>query len=183
MSETAPSMDHVARLIALRRRETPDIPLDGMEILSRARRLDQLSRFWIEAVFERHGVDTGEFDVLASLQRVGSPYALRPTELYRSLMITSGGLTDRLNRLTRKGLVRRVADSADRRSLLVALTASGLGTIRAAYEEDMRVEAELLAPLSPDERTTLAALLAKVLVELERRRGVDAEGSDPLPKS
>jgi DNA-binding MarR family transcriptional regulator len=178
MADAPSPIDHVGRLIALRRRETPDIPLDGMEILSRARRLDQLSRFWIDAVFEKHSLDTGEFDVLASLQRIGAPYALRPTELYRSLMITSGGLTDRLNRLTKKGLVRRVADPADRRSLIVALTPVGLRTIRAAYEEDMRVEAELLAPLTPDERTSLAALLAKILVELERRRDGPSAKSD-----
>jgi DNA-binding MarR family transcriptional regulator len=177
MTEAAPPTDHVARLIALRRRETPEIPLDGMEILSRARRLDQLSRFSIEAVFEKHGLDTGEFDVLASLQRVGAPYALRPTELYRSLMITSGGLTDRLNRLTQKGLVRRLADPSDRRSLRVELTPLGLTTIRAAFEEDMRVESDLLAMLGPDERKTLAALLARVLVVLERR------WDDPPPRS
>ena len=178
MADAPSPIDHVGRLIALCRRETPDIPLDGMEILSRARRLDRLSRFWIDAVFEKHGLDTGEFDVLASLQRIGAPYALQPTELNRSLMITSGGLTDRLNRLTKKGLVRRVDDPVDRRSLIVALTPLGLRTIRAAYEEDMRVEAELLAPLAPDERTSLAALLAKILVDLERRRDGPGAKSD-----
>ena len=171
-----PPQDHVARLIALRRRETPMIPLDGMQVLSRARRLDQLSRFWIEPVFEKHGLDTGEFDVLALLQRIGPPYALRPTELYRSLMITSGGLTDRLNRLAGKKLVRRVADPSDGRSLRVELTPLGLKTIRAAFEEDMRTEAELLATLTPGERKTLARLLGKILAVLERRReGADRE--------
>jgi DNA-binding MarR family transcriptional regulator len=159
--------DHVGRLIALRRRETPDAPLDGMEILARARRLTLLSRPAIEAVFKRHGIDTGEFDVLATLSRSGPPYALRPTELYQSLMISSGGLTDRLNRLEKRGLVVREASPSDGRSSLVKLTSRGRNIIEKAFAEDMAVEEEMLAPLGSGERKTLAALLAKLLRGME----------------
>jgi DNA-binding MarR family transcriptional regulator len=169
MTETDSPIDHVARLIAQRRRETPHIPLEGMEILARARRLDRMSRIWIDAVFKKHKLEAGEFDVLASLQRSGPPYSLRPTELYRSLMITSGGLTDRINRLTRKELVRRSVGEIDARSLLVQLTPLGLQTIRAAFEDDMRAESELLGALNPEEQRALSALLAKLLLSLERR--------------
>ncbi len=159
--------DHVGRLIALRRRETPDVPLDGMEILARSRRLTLLSRFAIEAVFKRHGIDTGEFDVLATLSRSGPPYALRPTELYQSLMISSGGLTDRLNRLEKRGLIDREASLSDGRSMLVKLTAKGRTVIERAFAEDMAIEKEMLSPLSKSERRTLATLLAKLLHGME----------------
>jgi DNA-binding MarR family transcriptional regulator len=162
--------DHVARLIALRRRESPGVPLDGMKILSRVRRLDLVSRPEIEAVFERHGIDTGEFDVLATLQRAGPPYTLRPTELFETLMISSGGLTDRLNRLERRGLIARQACPADRRSLLVALTSKGRALIAKAFAEDMAVEQSMLSSLSKFERETLATLLAKLLTQLENKQ-------------
>ena len=164
-----PQIDRTGELIAKRRRETPGVPLDGMEILSRANRLVRLSRQWIEPVFARHGLDTGEFDVLATLQRSGAPYRQRPTELYQSLMITSGGLTDRLNRLEKKGLIKRVVSETDKRSALVQLTPAGLKTINAAFVEDMNLEAGLLTALDDDERRQLATLLARLLGDLEQR--------------
>ena len=161
--------DRMARLIEARRRETPDVPLDGMEVLARARQLTQLSRKWIEPVFQSHGLDTGEFDVLATLERSGAPYRLRPTELFRELMMSSGGLTDRLDRLERKGMIRRARSVSDQRSVTVELTETGRATIRKAFGDDMAVEVDLLASLTAGEREVLARLLAKVLADLERR--------------
>lgn len=169
MTEFPEQTDRTGQLIARRRRETPDVPLDGMEILSRANRLVRLSRKWIEPVFTRHDLDTGEFDVLATLRRSGAPYRQRPTELYQSLMITSGGLTDRLNRLEKKGFIDRVVSETDRRSALVQLTPAGLKTINAAFAEDMKLEADLLGSLDTGERRQLATLLARLLSDLERR--------------
>lgn len=169
MSHFPPQRDRTAQLIAQRRRETPGIPLDGMEILSRAGRLTRLSRKWIEPVFDRHGLDTGEFDVLATLRRSGAPFCLRPTELYQSLMITSGGLTDRLNRLEKKGFIERVVSETDRRSALVKLTVKGRRTIDAAFAEDMAIEESLLSALSSGERRQLASLLARLLTDVEQR--------------
>lgn len=166
----SPAPDHVGRLMALRRREMPDVPLDGMAILARARRLDQLSRRPIEAVFARYGLDSGEFDVLATLQRGGPPYEMRPTELFQSLLITSGGLTDRLNRLVKKGLIERIVTASDRRSLPVSLSERGLDVIRRAYAEDMEVERELLSGLTEKDRIALAHLLAKLLADIEARK-------------
>ena len=160
--------DHVSRLIAKRRSETPAVPLDGMEIIGRARRLTILSRPAIEAVFSRHGIDTGEFDVLATLRRSGTPFELRPTELMRDLIISSGGLTDRLNRLERKGLVIRRIAAGDRRSSLARLSEKGRLLIDDAFAEDMAVEEEMLAPLSDTERQTLADLLARLLAHMEK---------------
>lgn len=165
--------DHIDRLRAQWAAELPDVDTQGMEVLGRARRIVLQSRPPIEAVFARHGVDTGEFDVLTTLMRSGPPYALRPTELFRSLMISSGGLTDRLNRLQKAGLISRPPSPGDRRSLLVQLTLEGRDKVEAAFREDMAVEARLLAPLDPADRRALAALLRKLALAMTPD---DAEG-------
>lgn len=168
----AETADPVADRVEERRRqwarELPDVDTVGMAILGRARWITLQSRPAIEAVFERHGLGTGEFDVVATLLRAGPPYRLRPTELFRSLMISSGGLTDRLARLEDAGLVRRVASDEDARSLLVELTAAGRRRAELAFREDMAVEKDLLRHLTRDERDQLAALLAKLAAGLVR---------------
>jgi DNA-binding MarR family transcriptional regulator len=137
-----------------------------MAVLGRARWIALRVRPAIEAVFERHDLDTGEFDVLSTLLRAGAPYRLRPTELYTSLMISSGGLTDRLNRLQKAGLVAREPSTHDARSLLVELTPKGRQRAEVAFREDMAVERALLAGLSEEELDALGALLAKLAISL-----------------
>lgn len=159
--------DHVGWVHSQWAREMPEVDLEGSRILGRARRITLVSREKIEAVFARHRLDTGEFDVLATLRRSGAPFALRPTELYRAMMISSGGLTDRLDRLAAKGLVRRRESEEDKRSLLVELTAKGRACIEAAFREDMAVENELVAGLTAAERNELARLLEKLAQQME----------------
>ena len=166
MEAAEPAADHVDTILRQWAREMPDTATDGAAILDRARRITLRVRRDIEAVFDRHGLDTGEFDVLATLRRSGPPYCLRPTELYRSLMISSGGLTDRLQRLDRAGLVRRRAADEDGRSLLVELTDSGRERIEAAFREDMAIENSLVAALEPAERAALAALLRRLALAI-----------------
>jgi DNA-binding MarR family transcriptional regulator len=161
--------DHIARLREAWRRERPDIDTEGMAILGRARRITLLARGPIEATFTRFGCDSGEFDVLASLRRAGSPYRLRPTELFESLMISSAGLTDRLQRLQAQGLIARRPSLEDKRSLMVELTRKGLELVDAAFTADMRLEKELISGLSGAERKTLAVLLAKLAARVESR--------------
>lgn len=163
----SPSPDPIDLRRAQWAEELPDVDTGGMDILGRARRAVLSSRPPIEAVFARHGLDTGEFDVLSTLLRSGPPYALRPTELYRSLMISSGGLTDRLNRLQKAGLISRPPSPEDRRSLLVQLTPEGRTRAEAAFREDMAVEAALLAPLSIADRAALSALLRKLAAAID----------------
>ena len=174
--DSSAATDRTARLIEARRRETPDVPLDGMEVFARARRLTDLSRRWIEAAFKRHDLDTGAFDVLATLQRTGPPYELRPTDLFRELMMSSGGLTDRLDRLEGKGLVERLRSEHDQRSVVVRLTALGLRVIRKAFADDMHVENDLLTSLDDTERMQLASLLRKLLADLEERMASPSVG-------
>jgi len=175
--------DHVDRVHAQWKREMPQVDLDGSRIVERARRISLLSRPAIEAVFARHGIDTGEFDVLATLRRAGPPFALRPTELYRSLMISSGGLTDRLARLEARDLVRRRPSSGDGRSLLVELTAGGRACVEAAFIEDMAVENALVAALNAAERDQLARLLKRLaqhLEDTEASESADVPASPPV---
>jgi len=143
-------------------RELPDVDTRGMAIIGRMRRITLSLRLEIEAIFARFGLDSGEFDVLATLLRNGSPYRMRPTELYRSLMISSGGLTDRLNRLVKAGLVERQPAPDDARSLLVSLTPKGREVAEQAFRQDMAWEAKVLGALSPDEQDQLSRLLRKL---------------------
>ena len=145
-------------------RELPDVDTSGMAVLGRARWITLAARPMIEQVFDRHGLDTGEFDVLATLLRAGPPYRLRPTELFKSLMISSGGLTDRLSRLEKAGLIARPTSKSDGRSLPVQLTEAGKKRAEAAFRDDMAVEASLLSGLTDAEIDQLSTLLAKLAI-------------------
>lgn len=159
--------DHIDRLRAQWQRELPELDTSPMAVLGRARRITLRVRPGIEAVFARHGLDTGEFDVISTLRRAGAPWRLTPTELYRTLMISSGGLTARLNRLEAAGLIQRCEAEEDKRSLLVELTEAGRAKAEATFREDMALEKRLLAGLSAHEQEELAALLRKLALSLE----------------
>jgi DNA-binding MarR family transcriptional regulator len=145
----------------------PDVDTEGMAIIGRARRVTLKLRQGIEAIFSAHGIDAGEFDVLGTLLRAGKPYRLRPTELYRSLMVSSGGLTNRLIRLEKAGLVRRAPTAEDGRSLLVELTAAGRRLAERVFRADMAHETAVLRCLDVGDRRRLADLLRKLSLALE----------------
>ena len=111
-AENRDEADHVDRLRAQWARELPDLDTEPMAILGRAYRLSNMMRGSIEATFAGFDLDRGEFDVIATLRRSGPPYRLMPTELYTSLMISSGGLTHRLDRLEKAGLIKREKSSS-----------------------------------------------------------------------
>ena len=159
--------DHVDRLRRQWAKELPDLNTEPMAILGRALRLTNMVRPSIEATFAGYGLDRGEFDVIATLRRSGPPYRLTPTEMYSLLMISSGGLTHRLVRLEKAGLIRREPSPDDGRSMLVALTDAGIALAEKAFRKDMASELNFLAPLSAREREALADLLRKLIVGLE----------------
>ena len=159
--------DHIDRLRQQWTRELPDLDTEPMAILGRAYRLSNLVRSGIEATFAAFGLDRGEFDVVSTLRRSGPPYRLTPTELYTSLMISSGGLTHKLDRLERAGLIRREKSPQDGRSVLVALTEAGMVRAEAAFRTDMANEAAPLEALDKRERELLAGLLRKLIVGIE----------------
>lgn len=148
-------------------RELPDLDTGPMAVLGRIWRIANIVAPGIEATFKTFGLERGEFDVISTLRRAGPPYRLTPTELYTMLMISSGGLTHRLDRLEKAGLVRREASQADGRSRVVALTDRGVAVAEEAFRADMAQEAQTLARLVPEEREALADLLRKLTLALE----------------
>lgn len=159
--------DHVDRLRSQWARELPDLDTEPMGVLGRASRLTNLHRISMETTFGNFGLDRGEFDVIATLRRSGPPYRLTPTQIYTSLMISSGGLTHRLDRLEKAGLVRREKSQQDGRSMLVALTDAGIARVEEAFRAHVTQGAAFLAALDATERRQLADLLRKVLVGIE----------------
>jgi DNA-binding MarR family transcriptional regulator len=136
-------------------------------VIGRILRVEHLAGERIRRTLRDHGLDRGGFDVLATLRRSGRPYRLTPTQLYEDLVLTSGAVTHRVDSLVRAGLVERVSDEADRRSVQVGLTSKGKAAIDRALGAHMRCEATLLGGLSPGERDKLAGLLRKLLRGIE----------------
>ena len=157
-------MDEVDRIVAAWRRERPDLDVEPLEVLSRvsrlARHLDRARR----AAFAEHGLETWEFDVLSALRRAGAPYELSPGQLVTQTLVTSGTMTNRIDRLTSKHCVERHPDPTDRRGVIVRLTAAGQHLVDAALADLLARERGLLAGLHDRDAATLARLL-RALVE------------------
>jgi DNA-binding MarR family transcriptional regulator len=155
--------DEVDDLIEAWERERSDLDLAPVAVFSRisrlARRLDLARR----DAFTKHGIEPWEFDVLAALRRAGAPYELSPGRLLRETLVTSGTMTNRVDRLAARGYVERYPDPADRRGVLVRLTREGKAAVDAAFEALLEAEAVLLADLSDRDRTRLASLLRTLL--------------------
>lgn len=147
-------------------REAPDLDRSPMGVVGRISRLAQLLQAELERVFAAHGVNGGEFDVLASLRRAGRPYRLTPTELSKALMVTSGGMTKRLAALEGRGLIRREPHPDDGRSTAVTLTPAGKRLADEILPEHVENERRLLEELSAEERAELAGLLEALAVAL-----------------
>ncbi|OLT25522.1 MarR family transcriptional regulator [Nocardiopsis sp. CNR-923] len=160
--------DEVDGLIEAWRAERPDVDVTPLEVFSRvsrlARHLDRARR----TVFTEHSLEPWEFDVLAELRRSGPPYELSPGRLLRATLVTSGTMTNRVDRLAAAGLVRRRPDPADKRGVLVRLTEKGAQRIDAALASLVRYEESLLAPMPDQDRARLASLLRSLLVPLDR---------------
>mgnify|MGYP001270359347 CR=1 FL=1 len=159
--------DHVDRLRDQWRAESPDLDTSPVEIFGRIYRISRLITPGIEAALGRHGLDRGEFDVLATLRRQGAPFRLTPTELYAALLIASGSLTHRLSRLEKAGLIRRVPSEHDGRSLSAELTSAGRAAVMAAYRDDMAFEAGLIEGLEPQVRGEIAGALRHLMAVVE----------------
>ncbi|MFK0692321.1 MarR family winged helix-turn-helix transcriptional regulator [Mesorhizobium sp. IMUNJ 23033] len=160
-------MDRAARAIEQWKRERPDLDVSPMAVLGRLNEASSLiARERLAPLFARFGLQSGEFDVLATLRRSGQPYALTPTELYEATMVTSGAMTNRLDRLEKAGLILRGPHPSDRRGIVVQLTGKGLALIDEAVAAHVANEHEILAGLSGPERETLAHLLGKLIGSL-----------------
>ena len=159
--------DHVDQILDHWKRERPELDSSPVAVIGRISRIAGHLEKRLQDNYSRFRLNGGEFDVLASLRRSGAPYQLTPTELYNSLMITSGTMTARMDRLEKAGLISRQPNPADRRGTLVTLTGRGLELVNRAYPAHLAHEESLLSALSPRERDTLARLLRKLLLSCE----------------
>ncbi|MEV4660838.1 MarR family transcriptional regulator [Micromonospora echinofusca] len=155
--------DDVDGIVEQWRRERPGMRPEPMAVFGRIYRLARLVGDEQERTYARWSISRGEFDVLAALRRAGVPYTLAPKALTASLMLTSGGMTGRLDRLERAGLVRRSPDPADRRGLQVTLTPAGLDLVEEAAEAGLAVQRRLLDALPAEDQRRLADLLRTLL--------------------
>ena len=160
-------MDRLDEITAQWGRERPDLDVSALALLGRLFRVSQLADAALSGPAASHGLRPGWFDLLAALRRAGDPFELNPTELMRATMLSSGGMTKRLDRLAEAGLVARRPDPEDRRGTLVRLTPRGRDAIDAALESHLAAEEALLGSLGADDRSRLDALLRELLAALE----------------
>jgi DNA-binding MarR family transcriptional regulator len=157
-------MDRAGKAIEQWKRERPDLDVSPMAVLGRLNEASSLiARERLTPLFARFGLQSGEFDVLATLRRSGSPYALTPTALYEATMVTSGAMTNRLDRLEKSGLIMRGPHPNDRRGVVVQLTEKGLALVDEAVAAHVANEHEILSGLTRAEQDTLARLLEKLI--------------------
>jgi DNA-binding MarR family transcriptional regulator len=166
-TDAGPLSDEVDDLVAAWRAERPDLDVQPLQVLSRisrlARHLDRARR----SAFAAHGLESWAFDVLSALRRQGPPYQLSPGALLHATLVTSGTMTNRIDRLAEAGLVRRRPDPQDKRGVLVELTAEGVARVDAALTDLLGSEETLLAGLNQDQREVLAGLLRVLLAPFD----------------
>ena len=167
--DKSPQTDAVDRILEQWKRERPDLDCSPMGPIGRLKRCTMLLEPRIEAAFVRHDLVRWEFDMLATLRRAGPPFTLSPTQLFSTLMITSGTMTHRLKALEKRGFITRLPNPEDARSMLVALTPVGRERIDEAVETHVDNERQLLAGLSDSERLQLDQALRVLMHLLESR--------------
>jgi DNA-binding MarR family transcriptional regulator len=151
--------DHVDEIVQQWNQERPDVDVSGMTVIGRLARLEKVIRPRLDAVFAEHDLESWEFDVLATLVRNGEPNQLTPGELLKSMMITSGAMTNRIDRLEQRGFVKRTKSPADGRQVLVTLTPRGRKKLDAAFIDHAANELAIIDTLDIDQRRQLVDLL------------------------
>jgi DNA-binding MarR family transcriptional regulator len=158
--------DAVDQVLAQWRRERPELDVWPMGVVGRVSRLSRLLDRELKEFFAQHGLERWEFDVLATLRRSGAPYELTAGALIGAAMVTSGAITNRIDRLAARGLVERVSDPRDRRSVRIRLTDQGFDLIEQILDRHVANEARLLSALTPGQREDLVSILRDLLTSL-----------------
>lgn len=159
--------DPVDKILLQWQKERPDLDASPMGIVGRIARLHKYLQKSLGEVFAEYGLNPGEFDVLATMRRNGAPYQLTPTELYNSMMVSSGTMTNRIDKLEQRGLVERLADVRDRRGTLISLTDKGFDLIEKAVESHVDNAHRILSALEKSELEDFAGVMRQLLVSLE----------------
>lgn len=160
--QDAVDRDAVDAIVGQWNRERPDLDTLPMAVFGRIYRLSRVMGDRMEKEYQRYGIGRGEFDVLATLRRSGAPYMLSPRQLSGTLMLTTGGMTGRLDKLEKAGLLVRTPDPEDRRGLRVTLTEKGLGVIDQAVGSGLVLQRAAVDGLTPEEAEQLAGLLRRL---------------------
>ena len=158
--------DGVDSILEQWQRERPDVDTSPMGVIGRLARTERRLSQSLRESFAAHGLQTHEFDILATLRRAGAPYRLTAGQLTQAAMVTSGAITNRIDRLLDKGWVTRETDPDNRRSVRISLSKSGLAKVDSVLEQHVAREAELLAGLSEKQQSQLAKLLRTLLISL-----------------
>lgn len=162
----AAERDRLDELAAQWKVERPDLDPSVMALVGRLLVVSELIGRGIDRMAAEHGLDRGQGDVLLTLRRAGKPYRLSPSDLVRSLLVTSGTMTNRLDQLEKRGLIERSPNPDDRRGINVQLTGAGFALVDGLIAEHVANEERMLAPLNRRERAELAALTRKLLAHL-----------------
>jgi DNA-binding MarR family transcriptional regulator len=160
-------MDHIDKIVAQWKEERPDLDTEAMALIGRLKRLGQHLSVEMGKTFAGYNLNNASFDVLATLLRSGDPYALAPTVLMKTMMITSGTMTNRIDQLQRVQLVERVKNPEDGRSFLIRLTSKGLSLINEAVKAHVATQHTLVGELEIEEREQLNDLLRRFLSGFE----------------
>ena len=167
MSQRQPVHDDVDEIVAAWRRERPDLDPEPLHVFSRLSRLARRLDLDRSTAFGDHGIDGWEFDVLSALRRAGDPYELSPGRLVQETLVTSGTMTNRIDRLAAKGWVERAPSPTDRRGVIVRLTDAGRSAVDGAMADLLDRERDQLSELGAAEITELTALLRRLLAPFE----------------
>ncbi len=160
-------MDKVDNILAQWRTVRPDLEVTPMGLIGRLKRINQCLTREMDKTFAAHGLNPASFDVLATLRRSGPPYRLSPGDLLATMMVTSGTMTNRIDQLCKAGLVERIHNPNDGRSVIISLTDKGFHIIDKAVTAHVETQAQLTSSLSTEENVALNRLLTKYLKNLE----------------
>lgn len=162
------SQDRIDHILEQWQQELPQLDASALAVVGRVLRIARLLEKQRETVLSEYGLSLWSFDVLATLRRQGSPYQLKPTDLYNLLMLSSGAMTNRIDRLEKDGIVERQRDPDDRRGVIVQLTPKGVQLANTVVPALLSSEQRLLSQLAaPDEISALIPLLRQFLASLE----------------
>lgn len=161
------AIDQIDRIVGLWQQVRPDLELESTEVIGRIVRLEYFITRRVLQDLAHYDLNVGEFDVLAALRRHPPSFQLSPHQLQSMVLISSGALTNRINRLESRGLVSRAQAEHDRRGVIVTLTEQGFNVLETAVKHHLAAEAELANTLSIEEQRQVAALLKKMLLAIE----------------
>jgi len=160
-------MDRIDKIIKQWHQERPDLDVEPMEVIGRIKRLSHHFLREMDKTFSVHGLNGASFDVLATIRRSGAPYGLSPSDLMVSTMVTSGTMTNRVDRLVKTGLVERTPNPQDARGFIISLTNEGHILIDRVLDDHVKTQARLTAALSKKDKKNLNLILRKFLIHTE----------------